>query len=38
MVVMMMRAPLWIASLSWREVPSIFFTTPLVCSNCETVF
>ena len=36
-VVMMMRAPPSIASRSWREVPSIFWTTPWVCSNWDTV-
>ena len=37
-VVTMIRAPLAIASLTCYDVPSIFLTTPAVCSNCETVF
>ena len=31
----MIRAPLEIASFSCFDVPSIFLTTPCVCSNCE---
>ena len=37
-VVMTIRAPPFSASFNCREVPSIFLTTPLVCSNCATVF
>ena len=36
-VVTMMVLPDSSASLSWREVVSMFSTTPRVCSNCRTV-